>query len=63
MGITVSTLFIIPCFLLGVECYRLFGDLYFNLMQVCMLFIMDGCMCVDANVCTFGMNGKKTHAK
>jgi len=25
-----------------------------------MLFTMDGCMCVDANVCTLGMTGRKT---
>ena len=48
----------IPYFLLGVECCRLFGDLYFNMLHVCMLFTMDGCMCVDACTCIFGMNGK-----
>jgi hypothetical protein len=26
-----------------------------------MLFTMDGCMCEDANVCTFGMNGKNLY--
>jgi len=54
----------LPCFLLGVGCCRLFGDLYFNMMQVCMLFTMDGCMCVDANVCTCTLVWMaKTHAK
>jgi len=48
----------LPCFLLGV--CRLFRDLYFNPVQVCMLFTMDGCMFVDANVYTYtlSMNGK-----
>ena len=52
--------FHLPCFLLRVGCYRLFRDLYFNLMQVCMLFTMDGCRRVDANAYVLGMNGKNS---
>ena len=36
----------LPCFSLEVGCCRLFGDLYFNLVNVCMLFTMNGCMCM-----------------
>ena len=36
----------LPCFSLEVGCCKLFGDLYFNLMHVCMLFTMNGCMCM-----------------
>jgi hypothetical protein len=53
----------LPCLLLRVGCCRLFEDLYFNLMYVCMLFTMNGCMRMDANVCTciLGMDDKNPY--
>ena len=38
-------------FLARSQVFRLFGDLYFNLMQVCMLFTMDGWMDVCGCKC------------